>query len=739
MTAKRSSSASALINPARFATCAALVGLLGVAVQAEAGPEPEVIPVVRSIAEIRSLTDAEARATPQATIRGVVTWRNERGRVMFVQDATEGIYTVFPRDNPEAKLSDDVDVGIEVEAEGRLRSGGFASYFELGSVRVIGPAPLPEPRPFDDHRFFTGSDDSSFVEVSGIVRGVQAEPFLWRLFVAYKTREFEVECRKAAMPPDFGRWCESLIDGEVKLRGVSTTSFNARGESIGQRLFVSRPDWIEPVARPEHEPFAAPKVAIDGVARYRSAPLDNNMIRTKGTVVHSLPGEAIFLQEGHHGLRVLTRAARAFAVGDRVEVAGFVDRGGTVAGLSEAAVRLVSHGEMPVPIDISPDEVARIHARSADTYVIADPGDFEGCLVRFPATLLERKPGKSGDLLVLAVGETSVTARMTAADLATLGGLEPGTRLLISGVLHVIPEAKALKWPLAPPTRMEIAPRSAADVAILSRPSWWTPKRLALLLAAAGATLAAAIVWVVALRRQVRRQLREIEDGLRMEAVAEERQRIAREFHDTLEQGLAALSLRLGVAASRTADEQARGVLRQQKTLLSWLQTETREFLQDLRDTTHAEEALGPTLTGHVEQLRSLCPVPIELAIEPGLPEVPAAVQHHLVRIAREAVHNAMRHAEPTGITVTASADAESGCLRLEIADDGTGFDVAARSAAAGHYGIRGMEERARRIGAALVIESRPGEGARVRVSLPIGLPDELPVSTIGGAAAAGR
>ena len=694
---------------------------------------------VRPIADVKSLGDAETQARPRATIRGVVTWRNEHGRALFLQDETAGIYMMFPRDKPEWMLADDVQVGVEAEAEGVVTPGGFASYLRPDTVRMIGPAPLPQPRPFDEHRFFTGSDDGSLVEVTGIVRGVREEPFLWRLFVAYKTREFEVECRKASMPPDFGRRCESLIDGEVTIRGVSTTSFNARGESLGQRLFVSRPDWIEPVVRPDHAPFAAPNVAIDGVARYRSAPLDNNMIRTEGTVVHSLPGEAIFLQEGHHGLRVLTRATQAFAVGDRVEAAGFVDRGGTVAGLSEAAVRLVSHGEAPLPIDISPDEVAKIHARSADTYVIADPGDYEGCLVRFPATLLERKPGKSGDLLVLAAGETSVTARMTAADLATLGGLEPGTRLLISGVLHVIPEAKALKWPLAPPTRMEIAPRSAADVAILSRPSWWTPKRLALLLAAAGATLTAAIVWVVALRRQLRRQMHEIEDGLRMEAVAEERQRIAREFHDTLEQGLAALSLRLGVAASRTADEQARGVLRQQKTLLSWLQTETREFLQDLRDTTHAEEPFAATLSGHVEQLRSLCPVPIELAIDPVLPEVPAAVQHHLVRIVREAVHNAMRHAEPTSIAVRAAADAESGGLRIEIADDGAGFDVAARSAAAGHYGIRGMEERARRIGAALVIESRPGEGARVRVSLPVGPPDELPVSTIGGAAAAGQ
>jgi len=691
------------------------------------------------IADIKSLGDAEMRSRPRAVIRGVVTWRNERGQGLFVQDATAGIYVVFSRHKPDEKLSDDVQVAVEVEIEGAIKPGGFASCLEVESVRAIGPALLPQPRPFDDHRFFTGADNGLFVEVAGIVRGVCEEPFLWRLFVAHGARVFEVECRKAVMPADFGRWCQAFVNGEVKFRGVSATSFNARGEPLAPRLFVSGPDWIEPVARPKHEPFAAPRVAIDAVARYRPEPIDHHMICTEGTVVHSLPGQALYLQEGTHGLRVLTRSPRVYAPGDRVEVAGFVDRGGTVAGLTEAVVRLVSPGQPPAPIEITPDEVAAIHARSAKTFVIANPGDYEGCLVRFPATLLERKKGLDSDLLVLAAGETSVTARLIPAELAPLGRLEPGSRLLMTGVLHMIRATDTVKWPLTPPTSMELAPRNAADIAILARPSWWTPRRLAVVLAAAAAAFAVAMGWVFALRRQVRRQMRVIEDGLRLEAVAEERQRIAREFHDTLEQGLAAVSLRLGVAASRTEDEQARGVLRHQKTLLSWLQTETREFLQDLRDTSHAEEPFSSTLACHMEQLRSLLPVPIELEIEPGLPDVPPEVQHHLLRVVREAVHNAVRHAEPTGIAVRAAADAESGDLQVEITDDGTGFDVATRSATPGHYGIRGMEERARRIGAALVIDSRPGEGTRVRVVLPPMPLDGFPVSTMVGTVTADR
>jgi signal transduction histidine kinase len=119
--------------------------------------------------------------------------------------------------------------------------------------------------------------------------------------------------------------------------------------------------------------------------------------------------------------------------------------------------------------------------------------------------------------------------------------------------------------------------------------------------------------------------------------------------------------------------------------------------------------------------------VPIELDVSAELPEVTAAVQHDLVRIVREAVHNAVRHAEPSRVTVRATT--ADGGLEVEIADDGRGFDVAARAASPGHYGIRGMHERARRLGGGLVIESRPGAGTVVRVSLP--------VSTIADSAAA--
>jgi signal transduction histidine kinase len=696
--------------PIRLRLAALFAGL-----SAWASP-PAVAADVRPIADFKTVDDEGTRAHPRVVIRGIVTFRDEFGRVMFLQDDTAGIYASFPREKPDASAPDDVQVAVEVEAEGTIGPGGFAPSLQLEAVRVIGPAMLPKPRPFVPRRFFVGADNGSLVEAMGVVRGVREEPRIWRVFAAHESRVFEVECRKAAMPADFGQWCRSLIDGEVRFQGIGSASFNTRGEPIRARLFVSQADWIEPVALSKHDPFASRKFAIDAIARYAADPIDDHMIRTEGTVMHAVPGEVNFLQDGHHGLRVLTQSVDVFAPGDRVEVAGFVDRTGTVAGLSDALVRLVSHGPAPAAIDITPDEIAKVHARSADRFVIADPGDYEGCLVRFPATLLERKPGRNGDLLVLAAGETGVTARMTAGEKRP-EPLEPGSQLLMTGILHVIPATDPMKWPLTAPTRMELVPRSAADIAILSRPSWWTPRRLAVALGLGAAVLAAVLAWVVSLRRQVRRQLAMIEVSLEERAITEERRRIAREFHDSLEQDMANVALQLDAAAG-FAEGEVRELLEDQRLLVARMQRETRQFVWDLRDPARSGWGFADLLAAQCREQGARAAVPVELEVEGPVVEPPRVARYHLLKIVGEAVANAIRHAAAGVVTVRLAGSATG--LRIEVIDDGRGFDLAQKEWLEGHFGIRGMRERAQRIGAVLAIETSPGGGTTVSISLDL-------------------
>lgn len=125
--------------------------------------------------------------------------------------------------------------------------------------------------------------------------------------------------------------------------------------------------------------------------------------------------------------------------------------------------------------------------------------------------------------------------------------------------------------------------------------------------------------------------------------------------------------------------------------------------------------------------------MPIRLTTAGGAVRVPPVAHYHLLRIIREAVHNAVEHSGGTAVDVRLAE--ERGLVVATVADDGTGFDLATREQAIGHFGIRGMQERARRIGGTLAIESRPGDGTRVTVTVPVAQAD----AAGGRAAAIGR
>jgi signal transduction histidine kinase len=110
--------------------------------------------------------------------------------------------------------------------------------------------------------------------------------------------------------------------------------------------------------------------------------------------------------------------------------------------------------------------------------------------------------------------------------------------------------------------------------------------------------------------------------------------------------------------------------------------------------------------------------VPISLHIDPDVPpRVPSLVQYHLLRIAREAVINALEHGDPSRIEIGIRGGAAG--IILEVIDDGSGFDVAGGDSLEGHFGVRGMRERSRRMGGTVTIDSRRGVGTTVRVNVP--------------------
>lgn len=221
-------------------------------------------------------------------------------------------------------------------------------------------------------------------------------------------------------------------------------------------------------------------------------------------------------------------------------------------------------------------------------------------------------------------------------------------------------------------------------------------------------------------RRVVRRDRQRLQ--LQLQAQQGERERIARELHDTLLQSLQGLMLRFQAAADTlAADHPARTRLERALDRADEVMHEGRERVQQLRQPAASGLGLATELSQFVQGLDE---PGLELAVQVSGDErsLQAPVQDAAYRIAVEAVGNAMRHGAAQRITVTLSYGAR--LLRLRIEDDGQGIALPYASAAGRpqRWGIRGMHERAAQIGASLEVQPLTGGGTRVELQLAAAL-----------------
>ncbi|MFI0816695.1 GAF domain-containing sensor histidine kinase [Streptomyces sp. NPDC021098] len=208
-------------------------------------------------------------------------------------------------------------------------------------------------------------------------------------------------------------------------------------------------------------------------------------------------------------------------------------------------------------------------------------------------------------------------------------------------------------------------------------------------------------------------------------AVQEERQRVSRELHDSVSQALYGIAL-----GARTAREllerdlaEPTGVaeLAQLAEPIEYIRrladvaiAETRTLLCQLRPESLEAEGLVAALTQHVETLRDRYGISAETMLG-SEPETTPEAKHALYRIAQESLHNIAKHSRARNVTLHLLSG--PGTVTLTVADDGVGFD--SQGTFPGHLGLLSMRERAREVGGTLLVDSRPGQGSRIRATVP--------------------
>lgn len=687
------------------------------------------------IATIRALeADAAARRMP-VTVRGVVTSPASGNAPFTVQDETGGIW-VSVGDALKAGLfatGDDalpqLNPGSEVEIDGLTDQGGFAPVLLPIRIRVLGTKPLPEPVAIDDIRLFSGCDSCLRVQVDGVVQGFRDRGAKWQLLAARGGRRFEINLSKTDLPDPAG----TAVDARVRCVGALMSAFNGRGEFLLPVIEAVGVEGLRIEEPPAAGPFETRRVALQSIGQFRPEPLGDHRVCTEATVTFFAPGE-FFVQDGAYGVRVHTEGTDPLAPGDRVQIAGFLERGRDAAGLCEAVYRVVGKAEPPRPTRIAPADVVRIVGEANRLGRWANAGDLNGCLVEFPARLLDVEATGAGGLLTLSAADvqSSVVATIGPDGLRGLAALQPGSDLLVRGILQVETAARrTVDW-TPRIDRLLLLMRGADDVTVIREPPWWTPGRLAAALGAVAAIAAGALAWAALLRRQVARQTvrltgemrRRRDAAIEFQAMLRERSRLAANLHDTLLQTLAGVLLQLDAlrqAILRREFTEADGQLDVAKRMVKRAAVDLRGSVWALRTAPLAGRSFANSLEAVVSHLAENQEAAISVQATGDAFEPPRFVAGSLLLAVQEAVRNAIHHGRPSAVDVLVEYGVDQKSIAVSVRDDGMGFVPGTQAGPdQGHFGIQGMRERAEALGGSFTITSAPGGGTTVVFRVPI-------------------
>ena len=198
-------------------------------------------------------------------------------------------------------------------------------------------------------------------------------------------------------------------------------------------------------------------------------------------------------------------------------------------------------------------------------------------------------------------------------------------------------------------------------------------------------------------------------------SIVAERNRLALDLHDAVSQKLFGLVLSAEAAATLLERDPAaaRGQVTKLQTLAQEALEELRSLVFELRPPDLEKDGLGGALRKHVELVQRLGQHEIELVVDGELP-ADATRDREVLRIAQEALQNALKHAQASRVAVRLRAN--EGRLTLEVSDDGVGFEPNAPATRSRRLGLTSMEERAQRLGGTLEVTSAPGAGTTVRL-----------------------
>lgn len=642
----------------------------------------------------------------------------------FLYDGNVGI---FVRATNDAAYVETLKPGDRVRVLGVTTEGGFVPDIIANRIERLGHEAVPIGNPFYDHQFYLSSLDSEWVKIRGrlINMTVYEDRKSILLEVLWNEKIIDV---KTAYSEYNEKKLSDLLFQFIDFQAVAGTVFNENRQAIGRIFYATSADdfWPVPGGDFGHET----EVPIHELMRFDHSHW--HPIRTRG-VVTSIGPQEIYLRGEKACLRVAVPIQCDVEVGDEALVSGFAWPQRVSPAFRARSVKILAKQGEPKPVRIH-------HSSDINALLNYEWVELDAELVDL-GKRFQLKGDQQPSLLCRKDGELFEVRY--PADTLLASELKVGCMVRLHGICQV--ERGTIRRWYMDIDGFWIQLHDPADVVVLVPPRWWTVRRLLWSLGLLGLAAAVFLGWIVALKRTVAQQTFVIGDQVKREAVLKERQRIARELHDNLAQGLVGMLIQLKSCVRgfelnkvkvndllpismdelnrfqpvRAAMDEglARGLasLAKLKVMMDRCSEESRSSILYLRSGMAGRMGLMSTLQEVLEPLAEEVQVVLSVTVAGEARALDQDVERNLMLVTKEAVTNALRHAQPSRISVELRYGTDA--LQIKVTDDGSGF-LGADVSSAGHYGLVGMRERMSQLGGDFELTSAVGAGTEIVLQL---------------------